>query len=110
MISWFHGISYTVEASGSTLNLRNSTLSADQVKPVVKKLGGIGPGQPFYDPTAFAAVTGVRYGTSGRNLLRGPGVVDLDFGLFRHFKLTERLELQLRAEAVNLFNTPPLHN
>ena len=110
MFSSFQGVPFTVTASGASLNSRFNTQTADQVKPVVKKLGGIGPGQPFYDPTAFAAVTGVRYGTSGRNLLRGPGVVNLDFGLFRHFKLTERLELQLRAEAFNFFNTPHFNN
>ena len=30
---------------------------ADQVKPEVQKLGGIGVGQPYYDCTAFARVT-----------------------------------------------------
>jgi len=58
---------------------------------VVQKLGGIGPGLPFFDPTAFAAPTGVRFGTSGRNILRGPGAVNLDLGLFRKFTIREKL-------------------
>jgi hypothetical protein len=80
------------------------------VKSVVEKLGGIGPGQPFYDPTAFAAVTGARFGSTGRNILQGPGVVNLDFGLFRNFKLSEWWKMQFRSEAFNLTNTPHFAN
>ena len=65
--------------------------TADQVKSDVVKLGGIGASSPYYDPTAFASVTQVRYGTSGRNILRGPGLVNLDGAIFRNFRLRERL-------------------
>ena len=54
---------------------RTTTQTADQVKTDVAKLGGIGSGHPYYDPTAFVAVRDVRFGTSGRNILRGPGHV-----------------------------------
>jgi hypothetical protein len=74
------------------------------VKPVVEKIGDIGVGRQFYDPTAFAAPTGVRFGSSGRNILRGPGVVNLDLGLFRKFPIRERVALELRAEAANVSN------
>jgi hypothetical protein len=76
----------------------------------VKKLGGVGSGQPFYDPSAFAPVTRVGYGTVGRNTLYGPGSVNLDFSLFRTFNLTERLNLQFRADAANLSNSPHFKN
>ena len=42
--------------------------------------------------------------------MRGPGVVNMDFSLFRTFKLTERFNLQFRAEAFNLSNTPHFSN
>jgi hypothetical protein len=38
--------------------------------------------------------------------MRGPGVVNMDLSLFRTFKLTEKFNLQFRAEAFNLSNTP----
>jgi hypothetical protein len=38
--------------------------------------------------------------------MRGPGVVNLDLSLFRAFKLTEQFQLQFRAEAFNVTNTP----
>ncbi len=110
LFSAFQGIPFTVTASGASVASVGNLQTADQVKPVVQKLGGIGPGQPYYDPTAFAPVTDVRYGTSGRNILRTPGVRNLDFSLFRHFRLTERLDLQFRAEAFNFFNTPHFNN
>jgi hypothetical protein len=59
---------------------------------------------------AFAPVTQVRFGTSGINILRGPGVVNLDLGLFREFAPTERFRIQFRAESFNVTNTPHFNN
>ncbi|MFN7923291.1 MAG: TonB-dependent receptor [Bryobacteraceae bacterium] len=102
----FLGRPFTVSAAAGALNAPGNSQTADQVKPVVEKIGGIGTGALFFDPTAFAAPTGVRFGTTGRNLLRGPGVVNLDLGLFRKFTLTERVTLEFRGEAANASNTP----
>ena len=51
-----------------------NTQRADQVKPTVQKLGGVGRGQSFFDPLAFAPVTQPRFGTAGFNSL-GAGTV-----------------------------------
>ena len=48
----------------------------------------------------------MRLGTSSRNSLRGPGLVNLDFGLFRDLALNERFHLQFRGEGFNFTNTP----
>ena len=42
--------------------------------------------------------------------MRGPGVVNMDVSLFRTFKLTETVNLQFRAEAFNVTNTPHFAN
>jgi hypothetical protein len=76
----------------------------------VQKFGGIGRNVPFFDPLAFRAVTDVRFGNTERNILRGPGVVNVDTGIFRNFNLTERWKLQFRAESFNLTNTPHFAN
>jgi hypothetical protein len=55
-------------------------------------------------------VTEVRFGNVGRNTMRGPGVVNLDASLFRTFKITGRADLQFRAEAFNVTNTPHFGN
>src|SRR5882724_97633 len=76
------------------------------------------PGVPLYvdDPTvaggrrinrsAFVAPPANTQGALGRNRLRGFPVWQLDFSLRRQFKLTERYELQLRADFFNVFNHP----
>jgi hypothetical protein len=106
----FNGRPFTVSAAQGALNAPGNTQTADQVKPTVQRLGGIGAGKPFYDPSAFAAPVGVRYGTSGRNLLRGPGRVNLDLGLFRRITIREPWTLEFRAEAANSTNTPHFNN
>ena len=52
----------------------------------------------------------MRFGNTGRNILRGPGVVNLDLSLFRTFRLTDKFQLQVRAEAFNVTNTPHFAN
>ncbi len=108
--SAYSGTPFTVTASGASLNAPTETQTADQALPTVRILGGTGPGQSYFDPAAFAPVTAVRYGTSGLNILRGPGVANVDLGLFRQFSITERWKLQFRAEAFNATNTPHFNN
>ena len=72
----------------------------------MNRIGNVGPGQYYYDPTAFAAVTAANtFGTSGRNILRNPGVLNTDLDITREFPIKERMRLQFRAEAFNLANT-----
>jgi len=110
IFSAYSGTPFTVSASGASLNAPGQSQTADQVKPTVTKLGGIGSTSPYYDPAAFAAVTQVRYGNTGRNILRGPGLVNLDASLFRNFHVTERCIVQLRGESYNVSNTPHFSN
>ncbi len=108
-ISGQPGWNSPLRASGASLNAVGQAQTPDLVGSV-KKLGGVGPGQPFYDPSAFAAVTRVGYGNVGRNTLLGPGTVNMDFSLFRSFNVTERLNLQFRVDAANFFNSPHFNN
>ncbi len=106
----YSGSPFTVSAATASLNAPANTQTADQVKPVVAKLGGIGIGNPWFDTTAFQSVTAARFGNTGRNILRGPGVVEVNAGLFRNIRLSERFTLQFRGEAFNLSNTPHFDN
>jgi len=40
----------------------------------------------------------------GRNTLRGPGFFETDASIFRTFKITEQVQFQFRAEALNATN------
>jgi hypothetical protein len=110
IFSSYTGMPFTVTTSGTSVNAPGNSQTADQVKLQVTKLGGVGPGTPFYDITSFAPVRDVRFGSSGRNLLRGPGVVNVDMSLFRLFSLSERWKVQFRAESFNITNTPHFAN
>ena len=104
------GTPFSVSASGTSLNAPGSTQRADQVKGSVAKIGGAGRGLSFFDPLAFRAVTAARFGTAGFNSLRGPGIANVDVGLFREFTITEKIKMQFRAEAFNFTNTPHFAN
>jgi hypothetical protein len=106
IFSAYQGRQYTLSASGASLNMPGGNIQTpDQIKPTVEKIGAVGDGT-FFDITAFARVTDVRFGTVGRNSMRAPGVGNLDFSLFRSFRVTEKVDLQFRAETFNLTNTP----
>jgi len=110
ILSRTSGTPFNVASSGTSVNAPGNTQTADQVLPTVRILGGHGPGSPYFDPNAFAPVTAVRFGSSGRDILRGPGLFNTDLSLFRTFGLTERFKLQFRAEAFNFTNSPQFAN
>ncbi len=110
IFSSFSGLPFSVLSAGASLNAPFNTQRADQVKAQVTKLGGVGRGSSFFDPFAYAPVTQARYGTAGFNSLRGPGLVNVDFGLARDFAIAERWRVQFRAEAFNATNTPHFGN
>jgi len=64
----------------------------------------------WLDPSAFAIPQNTdgsyRYGTMGRNTVRGPGYFSLDAGLTRNIRLGSRRTLQVRWEVFNLTNHP----
>ncbi|HEX5423155.1 MAG TPA: hypothetical protein VFW94_06375, partial [Candidatus Acidoferrales bacterium] len=80
------------------------------------------PGQPFWirDPLApggkilNSAAFGVPpvgpQGSEGRNDIPGFSLAQVDFSIARKFSLTDRLDLQLRCDAFNIFNHPNFAN
>ena len=58
----------------------------------------------FYNPSAYAAPTGLTFGNVGRNTLNLPGRLNFNFGLFKRVTLNERAGFEFRAETFNLFN------
>jgi hypothetical protein len=104
IFSYVSGIPFNVRAPGSSVNAPGNLQSADLVGTPTK-LGGIGGGNPYYDPSAWAPVTEVRFGNTGRNTVRSPSWANLDLSLFRKFPI-KQINLEARIEAFNLTNTP----
>jgi hypothetical protein len=103
------GTPLTFGGNGGALNLPGSTQTADQVAPI-QILDGINTGNPWFSKSSFAEPSGARFGTTGRNIISGPGLFSLNGSIFRRIDLTERYRLELRAEAFNLTNTPQFAN
>jgi hypothetical protein len=61
--------------------------------------------QRWFDTSAFAMPRQYTFGSAGRNIVDGPGFVNLDFGISRRFALGERWSLTADAQAFNLTNT-----
>jgi hypothetical protein len=59
----------------------------------------------WFDTSAFAIPQPYNFGNAGRNIITGPGYVNLDAGIARRFRVTERVFVTLDAQAFNLSNT-----
>lgn len=64
----------------------------------------------WFDKAAFTQAPQFTIGSSSRNPVRGPGLQNADLMLGRTFRFTERVNLEFRAEAFNVSNTPPLND
>ena len=64
----------------------------------------LGVGVQWFKPSCFTLPTLGTIGDVGRNSLDGPRLFKVDMALFKDTKVSERLNLQFRAEAFNLFN------
>jgi hypothetical protein len=60
----------------------------------------------WFNPAAFTAPANGAWGNLGRYIATGPGMFEIDNSLEKRFKMTERLALNFRAAAYNLFNHP----
>ncbi|MFN9266680.1 MAG: TonB-dependent receptor domain-containing protein [Acidobacteriota bacterium] len=71
----------------------------------------LGSGKPsnqsldsWFDRGAFVVPAAFTFGNSGRNILRGDGVINLDLILIKNTALSERVNFQFRVEAFNSAN------
>jgi hypothetical protein len=90
----------------SGINAGGQGASATQIDPVVKILGGHDQYHPYFDGSAFVnPPTGV-LGTTGQDLLIGPGYFQLNASITKTFAFkSEKVKFQLVGEAYNLTNT-----
>lgn len=62
------------------------------------------------NPAAFAVPARGTWGNAGRNILRGPGLFQVDFALQKRVAINGRRNFELRWEAFNMFNRQNLAN
>ena len=66
--------------------------------------------EQYFDASAFALPALGSYGNAGRNSMIGPGRWNLDFALFKGFRVRESVGLQFRWEMFNALNHANLAN
>ncbi len=64
----------------------------------------------YFDVSAFALPALGTFGTSSRNYLYGPGLINFDLGAFKAFEFNERRRLEFRWEVFNALNRPNFLN
>jgi Carboxypeptidase regulatory-like domain len=60
--------------------------------------------QEWFNTAAFAVAPYGTFGNAGRNIISGPGLATVDFSIVKNTHVTERLNVQFRAEFFNLLN------
>lgn len=94
--------------SKSPINLRPNVVGNPNLPRGQRTLGA------YFNEAAFVenkdAKGNIIPGDAGRNLVVGPGYINLAFSLFKEFAMTERYKLQLRLETFNALNTPHFDN
>ena len=104
-LSRFSGVPLTVGTT-SNINAGGQGNSASQINPTVAILGGHDANNPYYDGNAFVNPPNGVLGSTGRNILGGPGLFAWNQSISRVFKFKEgRITFQLVGEAFNLTNT-----
>jgi hypothetical protein len=83
-----------VQPDGSLVDFyqRTRRVTADEVRWI-------------YNNNAAARLFGTPFG-AGRNVLRGPAFHQTDLSVFKSVRLAERVQVQFRLEAENVFNHP----
>src|SRR5262249_9864784 len=87
-----------IVTSISTVNGVPNTLRPD-VSGSVRIIGSV---DKWFDTSVFTAVP--RFGNLGRNVVVGPGFNNTDFAVIKSTRLSEKVRLQFRGEAFDLFN------
>jgi hypothetical protein len=111
---------YVIQGSAPNLLAGGSAQVPNQLNTSIQYLDGVGiasqraTARPWFDNTvlgvnctsncAWAPDTGAQFGGVGRNTLRGPGFFEADASIFRTFPITEKVQFQFRAEALNVLN------
>jgi hypothetical protein len=97
-------------ANGTSLNAPGNT-QRPNLNGEPNVLGKIGPGSLYFDTSVFSAPVGAAFGNMKRNdSITGPGYLNLDGTLIKRFKFTERIGGELRADALNVTNSPHFNN
>jgi len=102
--TWQRGFPLTVTASD--LGGLNDTFGANRADLTGDPSSGGSSLARWFNTDAFAQPGLGVLGNSGRNILRGPTIWNLDFSVFKNFGMGRGTNLQFRLESFNVLNHP----
>jgi hypothetical protein len=106
----YSGTPINFTASATTLRAPGNT-QYPNVSGEPEVFGDVGPGQKYFDTSVFSAPAQDTWGNVTRNSsIRGPGFWNLDASLVKRLTFGQRVNVELRADAFNLTNTPHFNN
>jgi hypothetical protein len=113
IVSVQSGNPFTIIVPSSGITGAGSTVTPIVVGPITVSGNPLGQwivptgtvsGNPSFANTFQIPTT--TFGNMGRNAIVGPGFSNTDLALFKNTKITERVSVQFRADAFDLFNHP----
>jgi hypothetical protein len=102
------GIPVNLSVTGNPSNSGQGSLVGNNDRPNIVgdwHLSNRTP-QRWFNTSAFVANAPYTFGNAGRNILRAPGLANLDLAAHKTFQVREYLSAQLRLESFNTMNTP----
>ncbi len=110
IISRYSGLPFNIGTT-SQITAGGQNNSASQINPTVHILDGHDAFDPYFDGNAFTNPPAGVLGSTGRNLLVGPGYFQMNGSVSRTFPFKEgKFKFQLVGEAFNLTNTVVFSN
>ena len=101
------GFPFTISVFGDTANA-GTLLGENPIRANYTGQPVFGPGThtaaSWFNTAAFTTPAAFTFGNVGRNTIYGPGRQTLDLALQRELAITEKMKLQIRAEAFNALN------
>jgi hypothetical protein len=92
-------VGLNLSGDGDTRNPDRPNLNPAFTGPVVT-----GNPNQWFDPNAFMQPAFGTFGSLGRGVYSGPGLTEVDFSVLKSIAVSERINLQFRAEFFNLMN------
>jgi hypothetical protein len=103
-------VNITVTRKAATLPDQNASSQRPNLVPGVPIYATNQTISHWFNPAAFQAPANGTWGNLGRYIANGPGYYEIDSSLQKRFAVTERIALNFRAAAFNLFNHPIFAN
>ena len=98
--------SNTGSIGGAPDRIGNGNLSDRSVRHFFDQAAFAIPGCPASNPACTNPASVGRFGNTGFNILGGPPIRNIDFGLLKEFKYKERCQLRFTLSLANALNHP----